>query len=81
MGTAPGLCMAASLDGPAALRDGTIMGVHTAGCSVHLYYNQFLASKTKKVGNTKKNTASVRLSSVFPTVYKWKYIGKQTLGW
>lgn len=39
------------------------------------------ASKTKKEGNTKKNTVSVRLSSVFPTVYKWKHIGKQTLSW
>ena len=44
--------------------------VYMAGCSVYLSYDGFLASKTKKEGNTKNNTVSVRLSSVFPTVYK-----------
>lgn len=45
------------------------------------FTTDFWHLRKRRWGDTKKNTVSVRLSSVFPAVYKWKYIGKQTLGW
>ena len=54
MGTTAGLCIAASMDAPAALHDGAIRGMHMAVCSVHLSYDGFLASKKKKVGGYKE---------------------------